>query len=140
MEEKLQRLEKQELRESGSGRAQGDARDRKEQLGRSPSTMTMSPGQRRGAEGAAQATERKCQGLRREMIHRQRLAEVKSKSQPSPGGPAAPAAPPAAHRGPAAPGPPLGHGSPRKEEGPAGRAQESGVTCRCDSASPAAGS
>ncbi|EPQ19988.1 Cutaneous T-cell lymphoma-associated antigen 5 [Myotis brandtii] len=99
--------------------------------------------QRRAEEAwvAAEVTERKFQDLRRENDrNRQMLAKVKSKFQPFPGGPFAPAAPLAAHRGPAVPGRPLSHRTPRKEEGPAVRAQESRVTCRCDSASTAAGS
>ncbi|CAK6447019.1 unnamed protein product [Pipistrellus nathusii] len=90
---------------------------------------------------AVEVIEKKFQDLRRENDrNRQMLAKVKSKFQPFPGGPLTPAAPPAVHRGPAVPGHPLTHQAPRKEEGPAVTAQESRVTCRCDSASSVAGS
>nr|KAF6341584.1 hypothetical protein mMyoMyo1_011985 [Myotis myotis] len=121
------------------------ARDLNQELGRSTCYYQneIRCQQRRAEEAwvAAEVTERKFQDLRRENDrNRQMLAKVKSQFQPFPGGPFAPAAPLAAHRGPAVPGSPLSHRTPRKEEGPAVRAQESRVTCRCDSAPTTAGS
>ena len=92
------------------------------------------------ARMAAECTERKLKVPRRENDRDGQMpAKDKSTFQPLPGGPFAPAAPPTAHRGPGVSGHPLGHQLPRKEQGPAVRAQESRRTCRFDSASTVTG-
>lgn len=90
-------------------------------------------------ERAEEASERRVQDLRREN-DRSRQMPAKVKCRPSLPQVALLLLLPAAHRGPEAPGGPLGHRAPRKEEGQAVRAQEPRATCGFDPVSKAAGS